>query len=555
MYVGDYMRKDKGFTLIEVILAIALLGLISVAFLPSIASSIKWMVFTKTNITKETFKSQGEMEANINKIKEALINNESLLDGGNYKYNIVKKVDKVELFKTQFSNTARNYPSAYQIEVSVDSKRKFITLVGDERLPELPVPQIEVNALKLLRDATESPERFEYYNYNNLKLKGIANMTKNPQNSFNRYRHDWYVSKPGFIMPVPSADSINMDYDFGRIYPGFPDNYVSSPIYSDLGSEYSYIDENNRTINVLLSNNIVKSHPGRQILFTITPFSKALKKGNEALSMPIYIYGPDYNTDLMVHLDASTIFTSDKYNSSTNPKGSIENDEYRIRNWKNNRLSTNVPNENLNAKQTTLVKMPVLRTSLINSVYITPEVPFQGDESSGKVWGRALGNFNSNMSNMTINDLNLTNQWSLFAIMKMVDNPVAPNTSNSIMESTGTGSGIKNWSLSWDNNTNPKLKFTSGNSISLTESLNTNEWYMIRVTVNGTNSTIKAINLKNGVDHIISNNGVITAPNSKDININWNGIELTELLIYNTNVSAENIDKVETYLVNKYNPQ
>ena len=49
---SDFMFKiKKGFTLIEVILSIALLGILAVAFLPSMSNYIRWIVNTKTDIT------------------------------------------------------------------------------------------------------------------------------------------------------------------------------------------------------------------------------------------------------------------------------------------------------------------------------------------------------------------------------------------------------------------------------------------------------------------------------------------------------------------------
>lgn len=47
------MLNRKGFTLIEVIVSIALIGLIAVAFLPALANHFKWIVDTKTSVTQQ----------------------------------------------------------------------------------------------------------------------------------------------------------------------------------------------------------------------------------------------------------------------------------------------------------------------------------------------------------------------------------------------------------------------------------------------------------------------------------------------------------------------
>ena len=330
--------KRKGFTLIEVIVAIALIGLLSVAFIPSLSSHFMWLVNTKTTVTKKAFDEQYIMEERIKDVQRALVSG-SINTEDYDSFGISKKVS-IELFQDSFGSglyPLRQYPNAYQI----DDGKGYVTLVGDKRLPDLPVPKIIGQSLVFVQDGANSLNKHEYYNYTGLKLKATSNMTENPGNSFNRYRNDWYVSKAGFNIPVQDIYNIDEDYDFGRIYPKFPDDYEAVPIYSDLGSAYSYVSATERIINVELGNSYVSQYPGRHIIYTITPFAKSLKQGNVSSILPKYIYGPTITDNLALHFDASAIDMSDTYDSSTNSTGTfvIQDGNYNIRSWKSNRPS------------------------------------------------------------------------------------------------------------------------------------------------------------------------------------------------------------------------
>ena len=68
------MLKNRGLTLIEVIVALALLGIISVAFLSSLSTHFAFIVNTKT-ITENTFEAQRAIEQEIDEVKEDLRKN------------------------------------------------------------------------------------------------------------------------------------------------------------------------------------------------------------------------------------------------------------------------------------------------------------------------------------------------------------------------------------------------------------------------------------------------------------------------------------------------
>lgn len=552
--MGECMVKIKrGFTLIEVIVSIALLGILAVVFLPSISGYFQWLVDTKTNITQNAFEIQDDMEITIQEVVKAMSG--GTIDPTKYASLGITEKTEVKLFESDFSSyTARQYPSAYKVEVSDGGSKKFVTLVGDKRLPELPVPIIETVSRVFIKDGAESPSTHEYFNYTDLKILAKSNMTANPQNSFNRYRSDWYVSKPGFNIPIQDISAIDEDNDFGRIYPAFPDNYIAVPIHSELGSAYSYISATQRNISVELRNDIVNKYPGRHILYSITPFAKSLKKGDTSSLLPLYIYGPNITSNLALHLDASTINMIDKYNASTNPNGTIllDGEVNNIRTWKNSSPSLKSPTTNRNAVQTTVNSMPVLvRNNDSEDPYTGLAIPFQEGETSKRVWSRALGNKNSTIATMSSSNLSVGNNWSAFVVMRRVNAPLSPSL-GSIIEGNGTNA----WSVGWTGDlATPRLGFTQMTIRSqLSSTLNLGEWYLVRITANSPNLTLEASSLKKDSNHNLTSSGTMSSINTNKITIRWNGVEISEILFYNASINSTDIDKIKEYFSNKYNP-
>ena len=61
----------KGFTLIEIVVSVAIMGLIASVFITSFSNYFVWMVQTKNNITIEAFEAQKEIENNNEKVTGA----------------------------------------------------------------------------------------------------------------------------------------------------------------------------------------------------------------------------------------------------------------------------------------------------------------------------------------------------------------------------------------------------------------------------------------------------------------------------------------------------
>jgi prepilin-type N-terminal cleavage/methylation domain-containing protein len=224
-------QSSNGMTLIEVIIAVALLGIISVSFLSAFSTYYRWVTNTKRDITQEAFSSQEEVEEAIKDMKIALAS--SPLPSP-LPYDEVRS--DISLFATIFpeqykdidSTSPRERTTAYKVIVNEDTTHEMLSWVGKARLPEAPVPVIDILRMVLVRNgipATDTIDNFEYFNLQHagtpsLSLEAENTLTENPESSFYRIKHEWYVSEPGYLIPIVSSD-VDVDFDMGRIYPRF----------------------------------------------------------------------------------------------------------------------------------------------------------------------------------------------------------------------------------------------------------------------------------------------------------------------------------------------
>ncbi len=542
----------------EIIISVTLILLFSIVFLSSITSYHKWLVSTKTGITQEAFSSQSILEEQIYNIKAELqqLDPGDEIDENDYpSLNIIDKIENFELFSDQFSGfDNRVLPVVYQTEVMVGSNRSFVTLVGEARLPELPVPVIVFTSMKLNRNGTLSDvagDNFEYYHYTNLALRGQSTLTFNPQNSFYRNKHEWFVSDPGFLLPTPPGQYVGED-DLGTLYPAFPSNFNPVPI-SNLPLDALFTSN--------LANSIVNQYPGRHIIYTVTPYAKSLKKGVTVWGNPAYIMGPPYTEGLIAHYDASSIFVDHRGNES----GTL----YPIQKWPNLRPSTGSPEEEYDLTQTNEADRPVLRTSGFG-----PFIPFQVDETgvTQSIWGKALGSIEEHTASMSINTISLDDGFTFFIVMRKLSVPLNPDISAEPIIKGLNGDSEVVWELRWnDTNGLPVLAFVA--TIPSTDSefpdpvilssentLDDGEWFLIQVTAESSEnlSKLKAFYLHPTSDNPLYEeaSGSFYTVNTSSIEINWNGVDIAEILIYNTgDITEANLNNLLTFMINgKYNP-
>ncbi|NLN46292.1 MAG: type II secretion system protein, partial [Clostridiaceae bacterium] len=113
------MKTRKGFTLVEVIVSIALLGLIAVGFLMALTGYVRYISVTKT-ITQDIFQAQEKLELDIQTVKSNIRNGTT---GG-----------LTEQTFAVFGQSFVGYPLVQQVE-----QHKLNTVVGSAIPIDLPV--------------------------------------------------------------------------------------------------------------------------------------------------------------------------------------------------------------------------------------------------------------------------------------------------------------------------------------------------------------------------------------------------------------------------------
>jgi prepilin-type N-terminal cleavage/methylation domain-containing protein len=268
------MSKRNGFTLVEVILAIAILGIISVSFLTILSSHFAFLNKTK-DISQEVFLSQREMEIAIDNAKDEIRNGSPTLKE-----------------KTIFGDLGGVKVKYLEIEKTLNNKA-YYTLVSNIK-PEI----IEPIAIKSIDIKLKQGISKVSYGYSTGGFSVVGNFEND-----NAYKWDhllnvveWYVSKEEYTTPLPKDSSFSLNEDIlnnSYYYPLFPRDYtlVSNETIYNFGAH-------ERTFSLL------NSYAGRHIIFTVTPGAKSGKIGKQSVSSPVFVSGLPITENLSSHFDA-----------------------------------------------------------------------------------------------------------------------------------------------------------------------------------------------------------------------------------------------------------
>lgn len=175
------MRKFKGMTLVEIIVAIAILALISVAFVPIFSAQIL-NINKGALITEDAFQGQGEFEEVIFEAKDKLKNSESLSGITGWSEETVTVFGKtVTMNRLIYQNPSRNNKSTaiYLSKRLSEIEKRNIVKVENVYI------DVSNDPLNLIADLTTAPTLMAKHD-NNASQTGFYT---------NLYR--WYKTEPG----------------------------------------------------------------------------------------------------------------------------------------------------------------------------------------------------------------------------------------------------------------------------------------------------------------------------------------------------------------------
>jgi prepilin-type N-terminal cleavage/methylation domain-containing protein len=258
-------RSNKGFTLVEVILSLAIFSIISVGFL-GMFSSVYINTFKSTVVTENAFLAQRQIEDQIAVVKSSLEKN-------------TPPTGLTSSTVTLFSGSNLRNVIVYHLRQSVTTDQVIDTLVASSRPPQLLVPNITSTVTIAAFSGTTKKD---YPNIGMPSLSvdlGTTLVVDNP-GLLIRYLYYWYISNPGYyITNTP---------------PAFPDNY-------EIIAEH--------TTDTIPS--IPTTYGGRFLKLVVTPVGEKGQMGTSVQSNALYISGIPINDNLIFNLDASYINTSD----------------------------------------------------------------------------------------------------------------------------------------------------------------------------------------------------------------------------------------------------
>lgn len=260
------MKTRKGMTLIEVLLALMLLGLIAVSFLPASVNSFRLMSKSKS-ITTEAFAAQQEIEINIDKLRKDI--QKGAIIG-----------DKLELSVT-FTNSLTPMVIDGKVINGINNNTDLIAFIPivtkpiDPKFPNVSVKIKPENIWSHKIDNTDI-ESVNVFTKTNSKLVGeIVGKEMDYETMVYRLVHNWYLS--------------NEDYNQVKL-PSFPEEYTKiSTLQKDIPN-LSYVDELP----------ILDSYTNKILVYTITQVSKAGRYG-EIISKPMLVLDEVPNLELGIN--------------------------------------------------------------------------------------------------------------------------------------------------------------------------------------------------------------------------------------------------------------
>lgn len=304
------MKNNRGFTFIEVIIALALIGIITVGFVSATSNYFGFFNRTK-EISQGTFETQGNIEDFIDEIKTAIREKKEFKVGDELDIDNKKlKVLQMKGIWKKIDSRNKGADIRYFEIVEDYNNKTYATLITDYKTPiedQLKISdiQIEINNNNIVVPYAYSINRF--------KILGKYQNFYDDKNSKTKYDHlantvEWYVSDEKFNMPMPDDENLRSQLlddvlEVSYYYPVFPNDYTAS----DAGWIYDQNFYNPNYGETEFPEMYLKEYKGRHIVYVVTPGSKSGRIGELKASNPVFISGLPIINNLVAHLDASFI--------------------------------------------------------------------------------------------------------------------------------------------------------------------------------------------------------------------------------------------------------
>lgn len=262
------LSKKKGFTLIEIVVSLAIFTIISVGFY-SLFSAVFINTYRTAEVTEATFLAQRELEDEILSIKNKIINSETISEYTLNEY-------------TLFSGSQQRTVNGYHMKFDATSNVTLETLVSETRPPELRVPTLYPFSIaaSYLDGGITRTAKYPTIDIESLSLDVVGSLSTSNDGLLIRYLYYWYISDTVGYTP----------YD----EPVFPDNYALIP------------GETTRMLT-----NIPQEYAGRYIKLVVTPVGEKGRMGQSVESNTIYISQFDKSENLLLRMDSSYINVND----------------------------------------------------------------------------------------------------------------------------------------------------------------------------------------------------------------------------------------------------
>lgn len=518
------MKSDKGFSLIEIIIAIALLGIISVGMLSAMTSQYSLIRRTR-GMTENLFKAQELIENDIESVKQSIKNGTTPV-GTRTAYTLFSGVNE---------RTVYGYVNI--VETTNTTGKLQIYAVAPEMKPlEFDVPA--VNTVKI--DFSNGAVIPYAYTSTPAVIAKATYVKDDPKGVFLMGINRWYVSRAGFNIPNILDPLKKFEVEKGTVYPRFPEDYTLIP---------------GATLKDLSS--LLPTYAGRHLIYTITPAATSGKMGTTEVSNSIFVSGLPVTSNLVLHLDASMISIEDSTSAYEYPANS---GTYYCKQW------NDISGQGFKALQSTTSKQPELIMTKMGNVLIS------GKEV--ETYAKYL-RFSGGQA-MTVDDDNRLDidNLTVFAVMRSTDVTQDMTVVSKIRNLTNE---MDTWHLGWDkgDESNPasdnKLAFyvRSNNNTRISTAVGDpgegldGKWHILTGTSQyDTNVSLSKTTLQiddgtiyedaRPFSNSIVNNTPITI--GYDGGSNYSNADIAEIIVYNGKLSDTDIALVQKYLSDKYQP-